>query len=544
MKFFKKTLCLILVVSIILPSLLFSPKKVSAFTLPPGLVPIPADKLPPVPTSDASIRQKEVGITIFGITIPGITLDSFMIIFAKILLSRMADATVDWINRGFDGSPVYATDPQAFFLQTADNVAGEFLNSAGWGALCSPFRLEVNTALRNIYSSSRITSRTPFQARCPLSQVVNNIDAFLNGDFSQGGWDAWFAMTQNAYGNPFDATLNAQAQLSLRINNEKTIELAKLNWAGGFLSWSDCIEREGNDDSGGPDGDPATSDGECTKRGPTKTPGKVIETQLENVLGSEVKQLELADEFDEMVSALVGQLVKKIFTSAGGLFSGGGSNRYSDGGRQQDTGGSCSANRDTAVIGDEITWTVSVFGTDPENSTIQWSGDEGLSGNTNQVKKVYTIPGVKSASVVITDPAGRTSTVTCTDTVEVSRYPALAGSCRPNSYSAGAFIITSSGDPVTWYGTFTGGSGVLDQAIFSDQFEGDSEGAAIVPPSSPPPGITFNPPVGGGVRGVYATFQYNRIGDHNVTLRLIDTDPTVRPATIQCTDSVTVFLKP
>ena len=65
---------------------------------------------------------------------------------------------------------------------------------------------------------------------------------------------------------------------------------------------------------------PGKAVGECIKYGPTKTPGSVIESQLSNVLGSGLRQLELADEFDEMVGALVGQMVKNVVFGAQGLF--------------------------------------------------------------------------------------------------------------------------------------------------------------------------------------------------------------------------------
>src|SRR3989344_6032704 len=66
-----------------------------------------ADTIPPIPTSDSALRNKDVGITIMGYTIPGITLDSLMITVAKAALERILDSTVDWINSGFEGNPAF-----------------------------------------------------------------------------------------------------------------------------------------------------------------------------------------------------------------------------------------------------------------------------------------------------------------------------------------------------------------------------------------------------------------------------------------------------
>jgi hypothetical protein len=128
-------------------------------------------------------------------------------------------------------------------------------------------------------------------------------------------------MTQNDNNNPYGSFLKAQIELDRRIANALHIKDKQLSWDSGFLGWSECIQN-----------DPDT--GECTKRGPTKTPGKIIEGQLAETLGSGIRQLELADEFDELVSALFTQLVKQIFSSGQGLFNGtgfGGSTSSSSG---------------------------------------------------------------------------------------------------------------------------------------------------------------------------------------------------------------------
>jgi len=259
-----------------------------------------ADTIPPVPISDAAMRDKEVGITIFGITIPGITYDSLIIAAAKILIKAILDATIDWVNRGFEGNPAYATNPAQFFKKIADTMAGKFIEGSELGFLCSPFQVQIRLALRKYH-----TQRQQYQ--CTLTSVISNINAFYN-DFSQGGWDAWFVMTQNDVNNPYGAYVQAQIDLDARIASAVGIQNTKLSWDSGFLSWSVCQEK-----------DPNT--GECTIRGPVKTPGKVIESQLENTFGTEIRQLELADELDELVNALFLQLLKKTVNSASGLFN-------------------------------------------------------------------------------------------------------------------------------------------------------------------------------------------------------------------------------
>jgi len=278
------------------------------FTLPVSTMAI--DIIPPIPVSDSALRDKEAGVTMFGFTVPGLTWDLVAITIAKLALEQILNATTDWINNGFEGNPAYVTDPLQFFTKIADNIAGEFIAGSELGFLCSPFQAKIRIALQRYH-----TQRKRFQ--CTLTNVVANIEDFYN-DFSQGGWDAWFVMTQNDVNNPYGAFLEAQLELNELIASTLGIENQRLSWDSGFLGWSECIRE---DDAG-----------ECIERGPTKTPGKVIESQLENVLGSGVRQLELADEFDELVAALFSQLLKQIFSSAQGLFNGTGFGGSASGG--------------------------------------------------------------------------------------------------------------------------------------------------------------------------------------------------------------------
>src|SRR3989344_1958601 len=156
----------------------------------PGL--IGSIPLPSVPTQNFAIEAKETGITIFGYRIP-LSWDTITIAIAKKFIERMVDSTVKWINTGFEGNPAYATNPKQYFTDIADGVAGEFIRGGDLGFLCSPFRDQIKVSLAQQYYEAE-----PFQ--CTLTEILDNSeDAITNfyNDFSKGGWDAWFSMTQN-----------------------------------------------------------------------------------------------------------------------------------------------------------------------------------------------------------------------------------------------------------------------------------------------------------------------------------------------------------
>lgn len=526
---FKKNLMKKLLIVLILSLFVFqSALAFNPFSIIP--IPITTDPLPPVPTGDSGLRTKEVGLTVMGITIPGVTLDSLMIFGLRKLIDKLSDDTVKWINGGFNGSPAYATDPESFFKDILNNVGGEFITQIGAGALCSPFQLEIKGALTAQIQNMQSKSRDPYAGSCTLSNVVSNMQQFVNGDFTQGDWDGFYLLTQGKNNNQYSGLIDTSAQLSIKLVSESGVEEARLNWGNGFLSWSECI-----------DPGPGTPAAQCKKRGPTKTPGKVIESQLEKTLGAEVDQLNLADEFDEILSALAGRLMGEVFNTGKGLIdssktSGPG---WTGGGNGGNVGssGTCFADKSTAIMGvDTITWTVTVIG--GNNPTYSWSGTDGLSGSGQSVQMLYTIPGQKTASVQVSDtimvngtPTPRSFTVNCGNKVDVLKYPAIVGTCAPYDAVGNKVFVYKPYLALTWKAQVSGGSGSYSTFVWTGSNptvkSGDGSGNFITLPAP----IDFSPK---STAVPQFSRWYDTNGTQNVDLLVVDTDPTQPPGKITC----------
>ncbi|MCR4279203.1 MAG: hypothetical protein NUV78_00500 [Candidatus Zambryskibacteria bacterium] len=263
-----------------------------------------SESIPSVPTSDLAQSAKETRLC-FIVCLP-FGMDSLALGIAKHSLEMIVDSTVNWINTGFDGNPAYVTNPGQYFTDIADGVAGEFIQGSDLGFLCSPFQANIRLSLAKQYYKAQ-----PFQ--CTLSEVGGNIEAFYS-DFSQGGWDTWFSMTQNENNNPYGAYINAKIELDSRIASAVGLKNQQLDWGRGFLSKETCLKN----DAGIEIRDLGT--GKCKAPGPIITPGAAIEGQLQKVLGTGVTQLELADEFDELIGALLGQFLEKSVFGIQGLF--------------------------------------------------------------------------------------------------------------------------------------------------------------------------------------------------------------------------------
>src|SRR3989344_2337552 len=238
--------------------------------------------------------------------------DTLAWLVVNLIIERMSASTVNWINTGFQGSPAYVTDPEAYFLDIGDKIAGQFiLNDPDLNLLCGPIRAKIRLALSQNYM------REPIY-RCTLTDVVDNIDGFMN-DFSQGGWDGFFELTQRTQNSPIGAYLQAENELDLQIATRQGTKRAELNWGQGFMSFNEC-EIWGEDIViPGYPGDPTRPERRtkvCLKE-VTNTPGSVISEQLNKQLGVGQDKLAAADEINEIISALLNQLVGAVVGGIG-----------------------------------------------------------------------------------------------------------------------------------------------------------------------------------------------------------------------------------
>ena len=242
-------------------------------------------------------------------------IDGASMVLAQKMVDNIVASSVKWAQTGFEGGPSYVTDPQQFFTSVADGAAGEFIRGdKDLGFLCSPFQANIRLSLAQQYYQ-------PASFQCTLTDVVDNIDNFL-GDFNQGGWDAWFSMTQNSSNNPYGAFIGAKIELDSRIAERLNIEKTQLDWSQGFKGWAECLEYD-NVYVGTSDGttDEDFAQGECIKRGPTRTPGSAIKSQLDKVMSSGLDKLITAEHIDQLISGFASGLLNKYVFGSKGLFA-------------------------------------------------------------------------------------------------------------------------------------------------------------------------------------------------------------------------------
>jgi hypothetical protein len=234
---------------------------------------------------------------------------------ARIAIQSLTKSTVNWINSGFDGSPAFVTDLNQTMLNVGDAAADQFFNELqSNSAIDSPFRDAATQALRDNYYRSSGNGAFGNQNAFTLNQSSPNPSAFINGDFSQGGWNAWFSLTANKQNNPIGFIDEAQRAQQGMVGVAQSNRQTELGWGNGFSSLKDSCGSTAL----GQAVSLANKNRECVGA-LIQTPGAIIKDSLVKQLGAGTDSLVSADEISEVIDALFGELVNQVLGPGGGL---------------------------------------------------------------------------------------------------------------------------------------------------------------------------------------------------------------------------------
>jgi hypothetical protein len=241
-------------------------------------------------------EAKDVGVSvpIGPFSIPLVpSWDSFAYCLVNRTIAYIADSTKQWIRSGFEGNPAFVDDPSAFFQQVADFQFENFMEDIAGELLCEPFKIEVVNRINRSYNNRNNYLGQSGYGRCTIDSN-QNFEAFLRGEYFD--FDIWLEYTQDPANNPLGAYLMAEGELQRRISAQQNSIMIELDWGDGYFSWKD------------------------EETGRTITPGRMIQSELENRLGLDKNRLILADEFDEVITELVDYLIRVSLNEVLGIF--------------------------------------------------------------------------------------------------------------------------------------------------------------------------------------------------------------------------------
>ncbi len=242
------------------------------------------------------VENVAAAVSAYAIEIKEYVGDGLVYMIARMAIQEIVAHTVEWINTGFDGNPAFITDPEQFALDIGDGIIGDFIFDSSLNFLCSPFSVDVKLALIQDFTKG-------YEPKCTLSEVVDNVDGAIDDMGNQWNWDTWGSLTQNPNNNAYGAYMEASYNLRANIDLEQKQALREVDWGQGFKPFPECTEY--------------FEDDMVLERCENVTPGTTMANQLNKSLGAGIDSLVTADELDEIVGALLVQLVKGAMTSDG-----------------------------------------------------------------------------------------------------------------------------------------------------------------------------------------------------------------------------------
>lgn len=253
-----------------------------------------------VPVNDAAVTQN-TGYLVYKECV----LDGVVVRMREAASASIVSSILRWQNTARNGSPQFVTNQDAERLQVADRARAEYLKKYNLQNLCTPFQATVR---KNAAIAYMKTTREPNSVySCTLrTEDTAKMQNFFNGDFGAGGFTMFM-----------ETALNPQNQLyfayemyeeTSRLAEERA--LANLNqelaWGRGNLS----VKKEVRTPT-------ATGEDRITEE--IITPGYLIAELVTQAAGSGFRQLETANEIDQIVGALFSGITSQILTNVGGL---------------------------------------------------------------------------------------------------------------------------------------------------------------------------------------------------------------------------------
>ena len=283
---------------------------------------------------------------------------------AKNELTAMTKETLNWVNSGFSGDPLYVQNITSLTQSIEKNVIESGIERLIDSDYNYPYGTSFSNSVVRGYNSGYWNNSSNFldSLTSDLSAFLTDEDSYMSADilaspkkrsqyynssfsddFSVGGWDGYLALTQRDNNNPLGFTMQTAQYLSDRIEQQSTETKNEVTQNNGFLSQKTCTLWKVYDKNGPVtnketntveiDGVKKTivlSTSQKTSTSKTSeydqcanwkvtTPGSIIKDKVSTYINSPERQLEVADSLNEVLNTLFTVLIEKFRSS--GLYN-------------------------------------------------------------------------------------------------------------------------------------------------------------------------------------------------------------------------------
>jgi hypothetical protein len=282
---------------------------------------------------------------------------------AKNQLVSMTRYTMNWVNSGFDGNPLYVRNITSLTNSLEKGLIEENINKLMKTDGAYPYGDSFSSSLLDNYNrgylktgaintldsltsdlSNFVSDPTSYPdlsaTDLQKSKTTNNV---YSKDFLSGGWDAWLAMTQKEANNPLGFTMKATEDYAKQQAYKSSVTVNEVTQNNGFLSQKTCTEWQLFNGDGTPKlvksddiNDDASIDygpymkyvyaqhqnkndinkndinqDKCTKWD-VVTPGSIIKSKLDTYINSPERQLELVKTINDALNSLFSNLISQF----------------------------------------------------------------------------------------------------------------------------------------------------------------------------------------------------------------------------------------
>jgi hypothetical protein len=160
---------------------------------------------------------------------------------ARRAIQEITKSTVNWINSGFHGSPLFVENPESFFKDIVKSEVKNLVDTFGYDRIRFPFGKDfaintINSYKNTLEGNTQYTLSTVSNDRVYLNNYRNN--------FSVGGWDGFLVNNLYPQNNYIGFHIIATEELSRRIDGAIQPPIEKVNaliqQGQGFLSPQVC----------------------------------------------------------------------------------------------------------------------------------------------------------------------------------------------------------------------------------------------------------------------------------------------------------------
>lgn len=242
-------------------------------------------------------------------------LDPIAWVVSQQMIQGMTSSVLNFVGGSNPSNrPQFVQDLMSHLQAVGDVQFYSFYNDLTTKFGSNPFASSIASALQNSYFQNTDSIGFVSKMQCTLNTASPNINGFLNGDWSQGGIQAWVALTTQDQNNPYMFYQAAKSELNAQVSDAQNSRSTQLKWGQGYLP-----ACGGNSGGTGSAQAMALAAASCLLQNGAQqiaqTAGATIKSALDKALGAGQDKMVAADEISEVIGSLAQQLVSNVLGS-------------------------------------------------------------------------------------------------------------------------------------------------------------------------------------------------------------------------------------